>query len=112
MSLLKIYMIILVYVDDCILASPSSAVIKAFIESLANGPEEFAFTDEGLMDKYLGVDIQKLSDGNFVLRQLFLIQGILEALGIEPLMTNKHSVPVIGLLLRCSCSKRFLVISI
>ncbi|KAL7516471.1 hypothetical protein ACHAWX_001485, partial [Stephanocyclus meneghinianus] len=41
----------------------------------------------------------KLSDGNFVLRQPFLIQCILEALGIEPSMTNKHSVPVIGPLL-------------
>jgi len=92
-------MIILVYVDDCILVSLSSAVIKAFIESLANGPEEFAFTDEGSMDKYLGVDIQKLGDGNFVLRQPFLIQCILEALGIEPLMTNKRSVLVIGPLL-------------
>eukprot|EP00804_Cyclotella_cryptica_P006343 CCRYP_010172-RB/>CCRYP_010172-RB protein AED:0.32 eAED:0.32 QI:0/-1/0/1/-1/0/1/0/373 len=92
-------MIILVYVDDCILVSPSSALIKAFIESLANGPEEFAFTDEGSMDKYLGVDIQKLGDGNFVLCQPFLIQRILEALGIEPSMTNKQSVPVVGPLL-------------
>ena len=82
-------MIILVYVDDCILVSPSSAVIKAFIESLANGPEEFAFTDEGSMNKYLGVDIQKLGEGNFILRLPFLIQPILEALSIEPSMINK-----------------------
>jgi hypothetical protein len=51
------------------------------------------------MDKYLGLDIQKLGDGNFALHQPFLIQHILEALGIEPSMTNKLSVPVIGPLL-------------
>jgi hypothetical protein len=92
-------MIILVYVDDCVLVSLSGDVIKAFIDSLTNGPEQFAFTDEGSMEKYLGVDIQKLGNGEFVLRQPFLIQRILEALGIEPAMTNKQSVPVIGPLL-------------
>jgi hypothetical protein len=92
-------MIILVYVDDCVLVSPSGDVIKAFIDSLTNGPEKFAFTDEGSMEKYLGVDIQKLGNGEFVLRQPFLIQRILEALGIEPSMTNKRSVPVVGPLL-------------
>jgi hypothetical protein len=66
-------MIILVYVDDCVLVSNSSDVIKSFIDSLTNGPEQFVFTDEGSMDKYLGVDIQKLDNNEFVLRQPFLI---------------------------------------
>jgi hypothetical protein len=51
------------------------------------------------MDKYLGVDMQKQNDGEFVLRQPFLIQQILEAHGIEPAVTNKHSVSVVGPLL-------------
>lgn len=89
-------MIILVYVDDCVLVSQSGDVIKAFIDSLSNGPERFAFTDEGSMENYLGVDIQKLGNGEFVLRQPFLIQCILEA---KPTVTNKRSVPVIGPLL-------------
>ena len=92
-------MIILVYVDDCVLVSRSSDVIKNFIDSLTNGPENFSFTDEGSMDKYLGVDIQKLEGKEFILRQPFLIQRILEALSIDPKMTNKRSVPVVGPLL-------------
>ena len=51
------------------------------------------------MENYLGVDIQKLGNGEFVLCQPFLIQRILEALRIEPTVTNKRSVPVIGPLL-------------
>jgi hypothetical protein len=92
-------MIILVYVDDCVLVSKSSDVIKSFIDSLTNGPEQFVFTDEGSMDKYLGVDIQKLDNNEFVLRQPFLISRILDALGIEASKTNKRSVPVTGPLL-------------
>jgi hypothetical protein len=74
-------MIILIYVDDCVLVSKSSDVIKSFIDSLTNGPEQFVFTDEGSMDKYLGVNIQKLDNNEFVLRQPFLISRILDALG-------------------------------
>ena len=50
-------MIVLVYVDDCILISRESSTIKKFIESLASGPEGFIFTDEGTMERYLGVEI-------------------------------------------------------
>ena len=92
-------MVILVYVDDCVLVSKSSDVINEFIDSLKNGSEQFVFTDEGSMDKYLGVDIQKLDNNDFILRQPFLIQRILEALSIEPSKTNKRNVPVIGPLL-------------
>ena len=53
-------MIILVYIDDCVLVSRSDDVTKKFIDSLTNGPENFSFTDKRSMDKYLGVDIQKL----------------------------------------------------
>ena len=81
-------MVILVYVDDCILIGKSGDIIKDFVDSLTYGPEKFEFTDEGTMDKYLGVDIQKLDNGEFVLRQPFLIQRVLAALGIDPAETN------------------------
>ena len=96
---MKANMVILVYVDDCILIAKGSDIIKDFIDSLTHGPEKFEFTDEGTMDKYLGVDIQKLDNGEFVLRQPFLIQRILTSLGIDPEETNSRPVPVVGPLL-------------
>ena len=93
-------MIVLTYVDDCILLSPKKETIDAFILSLKNGPENFVFTDEGSMEKYLGVDIQKLQDGSgFTLSQPHLIERILQAAEIDLRMTNDRSVPAVGPLL-------------
>ena len=52
-------MIILTYVDDCILIENKKETIDQFIHSLANGIEKFEFTDEGAIDKYLGVEIEQ-----------------------------------------------------
>ena len=49
-------MIILVYVDDCILISKKAFFIQNFISSLKAGTEDFIFTEEGTMNSYLGVD--------------------------------------------------------
>ena len=96
---MKANMVILVYVDDCVLIGKNADIIEDFITSLKTGSENFEFTDEGSMDKYFGVNIQKLTDGEFILRQPFLIQRILEAMGIEPLETNSRPVPIVGPLL-------------
>ena len=57
-------MIVLTYLDDCILISRETSVIDEFIQSLQNSPENFDFTDEGTMSSYLGVDVSRLPDGN------------------------------------------------
>ena len=51
-------MVVLVYVDDCILISKEEASIKSFVKSLENGPETFVFTAEGTMDSCLDVNIE------------------------------------------------------
>ena len=51
------------------------------------------------MDKYLGVEIEKLNGNEFILRQPFLIQRILESLNVTEHDYNKRDVPVIGPLL-------------
>ena len=51
--------IVLIYVDDCILLSRNKSVIDNFISSLKNGKEKYILTDEGDIDKYLGVYIVK-----------------------------------------------------
>ena len=59
-------LIVLVYVDECILIGKNKSVIEEFIKSLKNGPENFIFMDEGDLNKYLGVEIKKIgSSGSF-----------------------------------------------
>ena len=81
-------MIILTFVDDCILISKDKSVIQEFILSLSNGPENFDFTDEGTLSQYLGVDIARLPDGGFCLSQPFLIERIINLLQFDPKMTK------------------------
>ena len=59
-------MIILTYVDDCILIANKKETLDQFIHSLANGIEKFKFTDEGAIDKYLGVEIEQLKEMEFI----------------------------------------------
>ena len=55
MCFMKKGMIILTYVDDCILIANKKETLDQFIHSLANCIEKFEFTDEGAIEKYLGV---------------------------------------------------------
>ena len=92
-------MIVLFYIDECILIADDKSLIQQFIHSLKHGIEKFDFTDEGLMDKYLGVEIKKLDGNEFILHQPFLIQRILDLLNVTAESYNKRDVPVVGPLL-------------
>ena len=92
-------MIVLTYVDDCILILDKRKMLNQFTDSLKNGIENFEFTDKGSLDKCLGVEIEKLKGNEFVLRQPHLIQRTLELLGVSEDHYNKRDVPVIGPLL-------------
>ena len=50
---------ILVYVDGCILISKEAFIIKKFISSLKAGTDDFVFTEEGTMSLYLGVEFSR-----------------------------------------------------
>ena len=94
-------MIILTFVDDCILISKDGAVIQEFIDSLTHGSEKFNFTDEGTLSSYLGVDISRLPDGDFTLSQPFLIERIIKLLDFDLKMTKgaRGNVPALHPLL-------------
>ena len=51
--------IVLVYVDDCIIFSKDKSVIDDLINSLMNVPDHCVLIDEGEIDKYLGINIDK-----------------------------------------------------
>ena len=58
--------IVLVYVDYCIILSRNRDTITKFISALTFGPERFEFTDEGELSKYLGVEIDQLKSLGFL----------------------------------------------
>ncbi len=94
-------MIVLVYINNCILISNKQSVLKkVFIDLLNDGPENFIFTDECKLNKYFGVEIKKLDDKKGCsLTQPFLIEWILKAAKIDTRMTNSRTTPVVGPLL-------------
>ncbi len=62
------------YVDNCILIGDLQDRLNALVMSLHNGDENFALFDEGLIDKYLGVEISQVDSSSFQLTQPFLIK--------------------------------------
>ena len=70
-------MIILTYVDDCIIVGPSMKDINGFVESMKSGSENFVLTNEGDINKFLGIEIIQLDDKRFNISQPFLIDRII-----------------------------------
>jgi hypothetical protein len=79
---LKANMILLTYVDDCIIFSPSMESIDRLVRSMHDGPENFKLTDEGDVNKFLGMKITKINSSSFELSQPFLIDRLLQFLGL------------------------------
>ena len=92
-------MIILTYVDNFIFIAKKKEALDQFIHSLANGIKKFEFTDEGTIDKYLGVEIEQLKGKEFILQQPFLIHRILAELNVKTGDYTQRDVPFIGPLL-------------
>jgi hypothetical protein len=79
---LKENMVLLTYVNDWIIISPSHDSINRLISSMQSGPENFKLTDKGGVNNFLGVEITRLDDNSFELSQPFLINWILNFLGL------------------------------
>ena len=73
--------VILTRVDDCVIVSHKQETVTSLIESLNNGPENYVLTDEGDISNYLGVEIDKSSDGTFKLSQSNLVEKIINRVG-------------------------------
>ncbi len=67
-------MILLVYVDDYIIIGDR---IDYLIHSLQHREEQYILTEEGTLDKFLGININKLNNNRFKLSQPFLIERII-----------------------------------
>ena len=65
--------LVLTYVDDCIIMGKTEEDIKELYKSLSEGDENYDFTDEGDLKNYLGVEFTRNDDGTMELKQAFLI---------------------------------------
>ena len=96
-------MIVLTYVYDCIKVGPSIVDIDAFVQSMKKGPEKFVLTDEGDINKFLGIVINHIDDKRFEVSQHFLIGRIISLLNIDThdygIDTNSTSASFCKLLL-------------
>ena len=72
--------------------------INRFVDSMKNGDENFVLTDEGDINKFLGIEITQLNDKIFKISQLYLTDRIISFLNIDVndhrVDTNKKSTPV------------------
>lgn len=92
--------VILTYVDDCILLQrKGSSAVDDLIQSLREGHENFDFTDDGTLERYLGVDVKRHSDGRIELMQKHLMLRFLEVTGLDPKTVNPRDTPAVKPLL-------------
>ena len=82
-------MIVLTYVEDCIILGKSMIDIDGFVESMKNGLENFVLTDEVDIKNFLGIGINQLNKNIFKISQPFRINRIIYYLKID---TNNYGM--------------------
>jgi len=90
--------ILILYVDDAVIIFPDQEAITRVVKSLEKG---FALTDEGPIRDYLGIRVEKLSDGRIMLVQRHMIDRCLELVGIpvdQTTHTKTHDTPACEIL--------------
>ena len=91
-------MVVLIYVDDCIIVRPSMQKIDAFVKLMEVSTEFFTLTDEGDIVKFLGIEINHLDQKIFKISQPFLIYRIISFLNNDTnefgLGTNSKSTSI------------------
>ena len=91
-------MAVLMYVDDCIIVGPSMKYIDYFVASMKYGSENFVLTDEGDINKFLGIEITQIDKEGFKISQPFPIDRIISFLNIDTndfvMKTNAKSTSV------------------
>ncbi len=85
---------ILTYFDDCIIIDKNMFGIDSFIDSLKEGHEEFDLTNEGSINKYLGVLFKDINENSFEMSQPFSIWRIIKLLSLDEHKTRDKDTPV------------------
>ena len=86
----KVDIICAVYVDDTVFWSPGESKIEKAISELK--ALKFELTDEGEVDSFLGIKIDKDAKGNITMTQRGLIDTIIKSVGLEN-DSKQHQTP-------------------
>jgi hypothetical protein len=81
--------IILIYVDDCLIFSPTETTLEEITNHLRT---VFSITSEIDVGAYLGIDISRNAQGQLTLRQPGLIDKAIALCGLENEL-NQHNTP-------------------
>ena len=84
--------ILLIYVDDCILMGTTDVVINEAVHVLRSSKQNFTIEDEGVVGDFLGVRINRSNDDTIMLTQPQLIDSIIEDLNMKD-NTKPRAVP-------------------
>ena len=90
---LKKDIICMLYLDDSIFLSPKDSIIDEHIASLKD--LNFDLTNEGDIEAFLGVKVQRDNSGNIKMSQPGLIDTVLNTLGLES-DSKTHDMPAIN----------------
>lgn len=86
---MKTNIICVIYVDDTIFFSPKNSIIDTHINHLK---QNFELIDEGDVNEFLGIKIQKEKDGTIIMTQPGLIDQIIKHVGLE-YDSKQHKTP-------------------
>jgi hypothetical protein len=64
--------------------------INTFVKSMKSSPKGYVLTDEGDINKFLGIEIKEITKSKFELSQPFLIEQIANLLGLGQNEFNVH----------------------
>ena len=91
--------VLLQYVDDLLIVGINDEIISNFKTQLAEGKENFVFTDGGPLESYLGVNVKKCNNGTIELTQSFLIEKIINTIIGKEEILHETNVPAVKELL-------------
>jgi len=83
--------ILIVYVDDCLLFAKNEAILDSFISSLQS---EFNLTCDGDVGAFLGIQFTRVSNNQLTLTQPGLISKIVKECGLDA-ESKRHNTPAV-----------------
>ena len=84
--------VVLIYIDDCLVFSPDPKLIDKTMSDLRNSSKNFEIDDQGDVSDFLGIEVTHLKDGSVMLTQPHLIDTILKDLHLQQ-NTKEQSTP-------------------
>jgi hypothetical protein len=79
--------LVLIYVDDSIIMGPVKSQVQKIVKRIL---EQFKIQEEGDMCEFIGIELQRKTDGSLMLRQPQLIDSILKDLRMDNGNVGRH----------------------